>query len=134
MAKHYNIGLALVKSVSNIDDTNSDFDDDLRRSLNQAYSRINIQLEPYTTVPLAAPDNMIIQIEADIGAGLFKEERVIPAEGERTRTHILRERGEQALADYIKTKYLPSGDRRSNFFKHVKDDRKMQIDGTDEDV
>lgn len=126
---HYNTDKIRIKRVCNIEALNLDFDDDLDQALQNAYHFINNTLARYTTVPLTGtiPD-MIIRIEADIGGGLYKEEKVEPAEGERVKKHILRERGEVALLEFIKTNYEASGSRRSSFFRCSQKSTRMRID------
>lgn len=131
----YNDQLKLVKRMVNVDGDVDTFDQDLRTCLVKAYNWINNQLERYTTVPLSAPVGAIIlEIEADIAAGMFNEQRTIPVEGERLKRNLLRERGEDALAQYIKTKYQPSGERRGSFFRHSKDAAYFDIAAEDDDV
>ena len=103
---HYNADLTRIKRVCNILSTETAFDDDLGQALQDAYVFINNAIGKYTTVPLGGsiPD-MILSIEADIGGGRFKESKVVPAEGERVKKHIFRERGEAALLEYIATNY-----------------------------
>jgi len=131
----YNDNLKLIKKSCNIDDDNTDFDIKLRAALSKAYEYINIMLERYTTVPLTGTiPRIILEIEADIGGGYFKEVMTVPVEGERTKRHILRERGEELLNTYIATKYQATGENRANFFRHNKTDRRLRIDAGDDDL
>ncbi len=131
----YNTNLKLIKKMVNVDVDEETFDLDLRTCLSKAYNWMNNQLERYTTVPLTGTiPAIVLEIEADLAAGMFKEQRTIPVEGERIKRNLLRERGEDALAEYIKTKYQPSGERRGTFFRHSKDSAYFDIAAEDHDV
>ena len=132
---HYNTNLKMIRKSANIPDDDSDFDMELRLALDKAYGLINILLERYTPVPLTGTIPAIIQeIEADIGAGYFKEVKIEPVEGERVKKHYLRERGEDLLNEYIATKYQATGENRGNFFRHHKTPRKLRIDAGDDEL
>ena len=132
----YNLNLDKIRREANIDSTNEDFDEDLTAALSEASRWIDLRLQSYTTVPLAAPPEIILDVEAKIGAGLFKERKTVPVEGERTSKHIIRTTGEAWLQDYIAATYAPpAGADRAARLVHGKDSRRLRIDaagqGTD---
>lgn len=132
---YYNTSLVRIKRACNIESAVTDFDDDLGQALQDAYHFINNALAKYTTTPLSGtvPD-MIIRIESDIGGGLFKEVKTNPVEGERLKRHILRERGEAALLEYISTNYEGSnsgGAEESLYFSGYRNDAKTNIEVDD---
>ncbi len=125
----YNTDLLRIKREANIDSTNPDFDTDLTAALEEASRWMDLRLSAYTTVPLASPVLLIQDIEAKIGAGLFKERRTVPVEGERTRKHIIRETGEAWLQDYITANFAPqAGVHRGGRMVHGKETRRLRID------
>jgi flagellar capping protein FliD len=124
---YYNADLTLIKQKCVIPSSSSSFDVQLTSSLREAFDYMNGILKRYTTLPLTTSDTLA-EIEANIAAGMFKEEQTTPVEGERVKKHILRERGEAALAEYIKTNYEASGSRRSSFFKCSQKSSRMRID------
>jgi hypothetical protein len=131
----YNTDLLRIKREANIDTLNLDFDTDLLAALEEASRWMDLKLSAYTAVPLTSPVLLIQDIEAKIGAGLFKERRTIPVEGERTRKHIIRETGETWLADYIKATYAPpAGANRAARMIHGKDYRRLRIDAAGQDT
>jgi len=90
-------------------------DTQLTRCITQASNWIDLQLKPYTTVPLAAPPRDIIDAEADIAAGLFREETAGRVAGERPMPHVLRQRGMDAVKTYIEAYYLGPVERQGYF-------------------
>ena len=128
----YNLDLVLIKQALNISEVT--FDTDLQARLNAAYNWINNQLARYTTVPLAVVPDIIKEIEADIAAGFFKENKTVPVEGERVQASILRTRGEKNLQAYIDTIYAKKGGGRSSLFRHGKNRVKMSLDNEDPDI
>lgn len=86
--------------------THPDVDTQLDNKLTQANGMVDLELEPYVTVPLPAPDQKVKDAEADIAAGLFREETSGRFAGERPLPHVLRQRGMEALKAYIRAKYL----------------------------
>ena len=135
MSHTYSDDLKMVKQAAFVPEDNDSFDQELGTMLLKAYNWMNNMLVRYTTVPLTSVPEIIKECEADIAAGFFKEQKAVPVEGERTRKHLLRERGEQCLMDYITTTFLStSPSSRANAFRHIKADRRLNISGTDEDV
>jgi len=135
---NYNLNdLTLIKRVTNIDYTETAFNTQLQACLDQAYNTMNMSLDGVTTTPLTGGDitNLIKEIEANIAGGLFKEEKTIPTEGERVKKHILRERGEEMLRDYIATYHKgKTPKKRGSLFRHSKSKVKFNIYAEDEDL
>lgn len=135
MANNYNADdLTLIKRAANIPTAVTTHDTDLKANLTASYNWINLQLDRFTTVPLSTIPNIIKEIEADIAAGMFKEEKTEPVEGERMKRNLLRERGENALLEYIKTTYQSKGENRANFFRHGKSTARREIDARDREL
>jgi len=128
---YYNADLVLVKQKANV--AVASHDAQLESCLREAYNYMNSILKRYTTVPLATTNNLA-EIEANIAAGMFKEEKTTPVEGERVKKHILRERGEQALLDYIASEFGPETTKRAAMFRHGKNKTKPRMDQGDEDL
>lgn len=128
----YNHNLDKVKREANVESDNEDFDEDLTAALHEAARWIDLKLSGYTTVPLANPPELILDIEAKIAAGLFKERKTVPVEGERTSKHIMRKTGEDWLQDYINATYSKPGASRAARFCHGKDYRRLRIDAAGE--
>lgn len=97
---------AMVKERLGI--TTSDFDTQIGTKREQAHNWINNELDPFTTVPLSSVPDMIKEIEADIAAGMFREERDEPTVEGTLKRSLLRARGEEALERYIVTNYKES--------------------------
>lgn len=127
---YYNTDLVLVKQKAKV--ANTSFDVQLESSLREAYDYMNSILKRYTTIPLTT-SNTLAEIEANIAAGMFKEEATTPVEGERVKKHILRERGEQQLQEYIASEYGPKTTKRAAMFRHGKNYEKMQVNQGDAD-
>lgn len=135
MTNYNSDDLTLVKRVTNID--NTDFNTELTACLNQAYNMMNMALDAVTTTPLTGADitNLVKEIEANIAGGLFKEEKTVPVEGERVKKHILRERGEELLREYIATYHKgKTPKKRGSLFRHSKSEVRLNIDAEDEDL
>jgi phage gp36-like protein len=130
----YNADLVKVKQVANIESSISTFDTELQAKLDAAYNYINLILDRYTTVPLTTVPDIIKEIEADIAAGYFKEDRTVPVEGERIQKSILRARGEEKLQAYIDTTHTLKGGNRRNLFRHNKNRVKPAVDRDDADL
>lgn len=109
--------LEAVKDRLNI--THDKENERLTRCLAQASNYINRQLRPYTSTPIGAPPQDLIDAEADIAAGFFKEEVKGSTSGATPMPHVLRARGEAAVKDYIKAFYLGPVERKG-YFRHVK--------------
>jgi len=109
--------LEAVKGRLNI--THDKEDERLTRCLTQASNWIDRQLRPYVSTPIAAPPQDLIDAEADIAAGLFREETSGKVAGSTPMPHVLRARGEAAVRDYIKAYYLGPVERKG-YFRHVK--------------
>ncbi len=125
----YNTDILRIKREANIESTNTDFDADLTAALEEASRWMDLKLSAYTTVPLTSPVPLILDIEAKIGAGLFKERRTVPVEGERTAKHITRKTGEDWLNDYISATFAPpAGIHRGARMVHGKETRRLRID------
>jgi hypothetical protein len=86
--------------------TASSHDVQLANKITQANNWVDRQLGPYVTTPLAVPPQEVKDAEADIAAGLFREEASGKFTGERPMPHVLRARGERDLLDYIRLNYL----------------------------
>lgn len=136
MSHTYSEDLKMVKQAANVPEDVDSFDQELGTMLLKAYNWMNNMLIRYTTAPLTGTIPEIIkECEADIAAGYFKEQKTTPVEGERIRKHLLRERGEQCLLDYIETTFTSTSPiNRANAFRHNKENRRLNISGTDEDV
>lgn len=99
-----NLEQVKVKFVST--DLGPDFDDTIIQKLNDADAFIDNKLKKHgESVPLSSPSALIVNIAADIAAGLFEEDELTQGEGLSTKKSIKRQRGEEALEDYIKTTY-----------------------------
>lgn len=130
---YYNADLVLIKQKVVVELLVLSFDTQLTSALREAYNWMNGVLVRYTAVPLTT-SSTLAEIEANIAAGFFKEERALPVEGERVKKHILRERGEQQLQDYIATNYGPETTKRAAMFRHGKNAEKMRMDMGDDDI
>jgi hypothetical protein len=128
---YYNTDLVLIKQKTKI--ANSSFDVPLESSLREAYNYMNQVLSRYATVPLVT-STTLAEIEANIAAGMWMEENAVPVEGERVKKHILRERGEEALKEYVASNYGPETTKRAGMFRHGKNDQKLRIDMGDDDI
>jgi hypothetical protein len=114
---YYNTDLVLIKQKTKI--AVASFDTPLESSLREAYNYMNQVLSRYTTVPLTT-STTLAEIEANIAAGMWMEENTLPVEGERVKKHILRERGEEQLEEYIASNYGPETTKRAGRFRHGK--------------
>jgi hypothetical protein len=128
---YYNTDLVLIKQKVNI--ANASFDTQLESCLREAYNWMNQVLVRHTAVPLVT-STTLAEIEANIAAGMWKEEKTLPVEGERIKKNILRERGEEALKEYIASNYGPETTRRAGMFRHGKNDQKLRMDMGDDDI
>lgn len=109
--------LEAVKDRLNI--THDKEDERLTRCLTQASNWIDRQLKPYTSTPIGSPPQDLIDAEADIAAGLYREETAGRPSGPVSMPNVLRGRGEAAVRDYIKAFYLGPVERKG-YFRHVK--------------
>ena len=135
MANYNADDLTKIKLVTHI--SIADFDAHLLDCLTRAYDIMNIHLKRYIPIPLTGSDItlMIQSIEADIAGGLFKEEKTVPKEGERTSMSILRKRGMEDLLAYIGTNWAGAGgQQRAARFRHGRDSQRFDYEQRDPDV
>lgn len=111
--------LILVKQRLNLDPDNVDQDVRITRALAQANDYIDNELQTWTTVPLASPPDVIVQIANDWAAGIIRLEVTNPTSTNPTSvksdpanifpgstTNVFIEQAKASLKRYIRVTYM----------------------------
>lgn len=103
-----------VKERIHVAESDTSMDDQIQRILNQVDALIDLELEPYTTVPLTeGVSNVIVDIANDWAAGTVQEEIVNPtSQGTDESQNVFVKRAKANLARYIEVTF--SSERKVN--------------------
>ncbi|MCJ7768353.1 hypothetical protein MUP79_08185 [Candidatus Bathyarchaeota archaeon] len=104
--------VADVKERLNIAESDINQDDRITRALNQADALIDLELSPYTTVPLTTGiSNVIVDVANDWAAGLIQQEIINPTGQspsgypQTITENVLIQRAKASLARYIELSF-----------------------------
>jgi len=118
----------LVRIRQKAPEENSAFTTDITEAQEQAFAYINIQIQKYGQTPAKGAsyvDNALKTIEALIGAGLFREARIVPTDAEEfDRKSNHRRTGEAWLQEWLENKFGSEGTNAADFMIHQKVSRK----------
>jgi phage gp36-like protein len=98
--------IADVKERLHRAETDTTWDDQITRALNQAAALIDLELSPHTTVPLIeAVSNVIVDVANDWAAGLVNQEVINPTSQGDGKENIFITRAKANLARYIEVTF-----------------------------